>query len=194
MKRLIVGIVMGLIPAMVMGAAPTTESGAKRAAEMGYPYVIPLNGLGGSSGTPYGSITNTCYVSSMTTTITGNGWIDCRGAQSIVVSVNIVAMNDPTITAGNLGCSIYFDASTETANVLPNTNLRPWWNDVLSPAPSVCGTAKTIVVDAPPASLRLRWSGPPIGVGPTVSIGYHLIYGGGGKAVQEQGKTPPLHW
>ena len=134
---------------------------------------------------------STAPVSSMTTSITGVGFVDLVGARSVMVSVQC-ALKTGSATPNNNGVTLYTDASCERANVLPNTNAQNWWNNRIAPdLRIIAATAATMIeIDNPPPSLRWRISG--LVPGYTMSIAYTIFYGEGPPGV-ESGPTPGLH-
>lgn len=143
------------------------------------------------SNTGRGSITNTCYIQSVTTTITGNGWIDCRGAVSIQFTVLTAGRSDATAHAG-LGATLIVDTSGEISSNLPTTDVDPRWNVTSAGTPFHTQNGRAIALDTPPAAVRMRWNGPSIGSpGPTLTVMYHIVYPSSGAALMQAGPTPP---
>ena len=144
----------------------------------------------------YGSITNTCYMQSWTTTVTGfAGWIDCRGASQLVFTVQVAGKADHVAHAGS-GVSMFVDSSGELAVNLPTTAVDSAWNNTLSPSPGFYMAASTVTIDNPAAAVRLRWhigSTGNVGYGPTATVMYTLKFPGKGPNGTEAGPTPPMH-
>ena len=144
--------------------------------------------------TPSGvkSITNTCYVQSFTTSITGVGWVDCRGATSVIATLLVRGRADYAALLG-AGVTLYADASGGLATDLPNTNSVPQWNLQALPNPQ---TGTGVIVDTqfvypdPPSSLRWRLHGI---FNATATIQYTINYPLSGTNITESGPTPPMH-
>ena len=96
----------------------------------------------------------------VTTTITGAGWIDCRGAEKVIFTVAYAAWDD-TVAVIGAGVSSFIDSSNMIYDGLPSTNLYPNWNMWVgrlsdSTAPSIISKTSDIVTISDPAN-SLRW-------------------------------------
>ena len=139
---------------------------------LGLLFAVGLAGVSQATVYGTGTISNTYYIVSMTTSITGAKWIDCRGATKVIFEVTYQDPTDHTARVG--GVTQYIDSSNNLYSNLVTLNKDSVWTGAIQSAAIISNADDTYTVTDPPNSLRWRILGPFLLK--TMSVRYKIVF------------------